>query len=260
MIRVALICADEATRTRVRGAFNRCTQEARLGNTANKAFACVDDVLATIPLKRGGYIDYVICCIDSASPSFDGLRALCGGHPDIALSIISADPAHASVAYELGADFLLLSGAYDDFKSMVVERLVRIARGKTQRIAVRSSGSVNSVVLDDVQFVESSKKGSVMHLPDGQTVVARATLQSLFSSLCQAAGQELGANSDEPFMDPQRPASCFFVKAGSSFIVNLDNVRSAGEGSFVFADGETIIIPIRKRKALKDALAAYRAG
>ena len=50
------------------------------------------------------------------------------------------------------------------------------------------------------------------------------------------------------------------VKAGSSVIVNLDNVQSAGKNSLVFPDGSIIIIPIRARKPLQEALEAYRAG
>ncbi len=266
MIRVALICRDSDARARVRHAFARCTREQKLRNVDIKAFEDVEGVLQKLSQKRLGYIDYVICCADEelhdeetgSDLPLQGLHAMRAEYPHLDLDIISANHQDAVFAYELGAGFLSFSGTHDDFKRMVAERLSGIAKREAQCVTVRASGSVSNVVLDDIQFVESSKKGSIMHISNGETVLVRATLQSLFENLAKVAGQEKGGSAQGLKADPDRPAKSFFVMAGSSFIVNLDNVRSAGEGSFVFANGETIIVPIRKRKELKDALAAYR--
>ena len=102
--------------------------------------------------------------------------------------------------------------------------------------------------------------------------MARGTLQTLYENIVSAerdaeakaqdakaedAEAEGGAASEGAAVGATRPAARRFIKAGSSFIVNLDNVRSAGEGSLIFADGETIVVPIRKRKAVKDALDSF---
>ena len=71
----------------------------------------------------------------------------------------------------------------------------------------------------------------------GRTITVRGTLSALYERLVEA--------------DPE-----WFMKVGGSFIVNLDNVRSAGNGSLIFCDGEAVIVPVRMRKPLKDALTA----
>ena len=103
-------------------------------------------------------------------------------------------------------------------------------------MGLRFDIGVGNVVLDEVVFAESTKKGSVIHLANGGTRLVRSTLQALFDKL---AGR-----------GP-------FEKAGSSFIVNLDNIRSTGDGAVIFSNGESIVVPVRVRKPLADTLRVH---
>lgn len=85
---------------------------------------------------------------------------------------------------------------------------------------------------DDMMFAETSDHDQVIHLQNKATVSTRSSSQALFNRLSQDGR---------------------FFKAGSSYILNLDNVRSIQGRDVTFVNGEAITVPARSRKELEDA-------
>jgi len=92
--------------------------------------------------------------------------------------------------------------------------------------------------LNDIMFAETSKPGPVIHLSGGRTVSVRGTLQALYDKLYARKAQ--------------------FLRAGGSFIVNIDNIRTANDDSVIFSSGEAIILPVRARKPVLEALSTWK--
>ena len=253
MIRVAICCQDRANRTRLRKAVGRCARDAHVDNVETKGFDTLEAFRAVEAGMRPGFTDCAIVCLDDfpdgarGAQATNALQELRSAFPSLQLGLVSAEEAGAALAYVLGVGFCLLSGTYEQFMAMTVPVLRDIARQKGTYVTVRSSSGVYNVVLEDFQFAESTKRGPIIHLSRGQTVPVRGTLQSLYGALTSMPDERIAPGS-----------AGRFVMAGSSCIVNLDNVRSVGEGSLIFSDGETIVVPIRKRKAVQDAWFAFR--
>lgn len=255
MIRVAVCDRDAAERIRLRNAVERYASERGINNIEVTQFPNTDRLEKTVARMRLGFYDLFFCRIGAPS-ALEAVKRLRGEYPDMRMVLVSDDKGDAIHAYNNDAGFLLLAGSYDDFKRVVSEPIGEVARARSSVASVKTGDGIEKVILADVQFVESSKRGPIIHLPFGKTVSVRGTLQTLFESLSASESEfeekQTGAYKGE-FAGGRR-----FIKAGSSFIVNLDNVRSAGEGSLIFADGEAIIVPVRKRKAVLDALASFR--
>lgn len=259
MIRTAICDKDAQERIRLRDAIERYARSSNINNVEVMQFTDIASFSETAARMRPGFFDPCFCRIygDSDEEAIEEVRKLHADNPDMHLVILSDDKSQAIYSYDLDAGFLHLSNGYDDFVRVVsgpFDDIVRATRGEVA--TVKSRNGVESMLLSDIQFVESSKRGSIIHLPLGKHVATRGTLQTLFDSLTAVDVPSEGAAAEGARASETRGGR--FVRAGSSFIVNLDNVRSAGEGSLIFADGETIIVPIRKRKAVLDALDSYQ--
>jgi len=249
MLRVALVDNDAAERKRLRDALLACFAQAHLANTDVVSYATVGELAAAYARLRHDFFDLAFCSLagrgfgSKGRPAEIGLlQALHEAHPHLHLALASQSATDAQEAFNLGAAFLLLPGNAGDLARALHAQTQAFQSRRQTLLAVRTASTVDSVPLDDVQFVESTKRGPMIHLSERRTIVARGTLRALFDQL------PISESGSVPR----------FVMAGSSFIVNLDNVRAAGKGALVFADGEAIIVPVRKRKDLETALQAWR--
>ena len=257
MIRFATADFDATDRSGLRDALRRCALESHHECVGITSFRSVDELILAMERLRKDYFDVVFVRIDkpphaSNSSNFhremlEKLHAIRESHPNVTLVITSNDTKAAIEAYDLGAVFLLLSSGYDGVRHALTESMLRLGWDNQACLAVRSASRIDNIAIRDIQFVESSKRGPVIHLPGGQTITARGTLKGLYEQLASPAG---GSHTDTESL----------VMAGSSFIVNLDNVIASGKGTLVFASGETIIVPVRKRKEIEELLEAYQAG
>lgn len=258
MMRIALINGNAAERDALRRALRRSFEEARHASVDIVSFNSLDALIDTLAGMRAHHYDAIFCCIDglrtavsqtlndTVSGPFATLRAT---HPQLHIVIASHDASKALMAYQTGAEFLHLPGTYGDLKRVMDEPLSRTSWQACPNLAVRSPGQIDNIPITDIQFVESSKRGPVIHLPQGRLIVTRGTLRGLYEKL---VGVSTNGDADD--------TQAAFVMAGSSFLVNLDNVVASGKGALVFSDGETIIVPVRKRKDIELALEAFRRG
>ena len=188
-------------------------------------------------------IDIAICRIDRDSPESDReqktklIQRMLDKSPQTHSILLSSNPTDAICAYDTGSLFLALPVDRDGFYRTVGTTLKDVAQAKKRPFCTKSSSGVTSMNLNDISFVEISKKGPIIHLPNKRIVSTRGTLQALHD--------QLNGLDDR------------FVRAGGSFIVNLDNMRSIGDGTVVFGDGETIILPTRARKTIRDMYTEY---
>lgn len=265
MMRIALINSNAGEREALCKALARCAEDLHLPPADIACFggiAAFHDMLVT---RNPHHFDAVFCCIDrlrglsvparedaaaSTIGPLDFLARLRWRIQDLPLVVASHDTASAIGAYHIRAAFLHLPGTYDDLQRVMRTPFAQTGWDHVPCLTIRTSGQVSNVPATDIQFAESSKRGPVIHLPGNRLVVTRGTLKGLYERLESAWGDQ-AISHDTLLKSP-------FVMAGSSFVVNLDAVVASGQGVLVFADGETIIVPVRKRRDIEQALQDFR--
>lgn len=251
MIRVLVCDFERGLLRRLRDAVEHVSDELGYENVDITLVPSFDLLRQRVSTSRADLYDLAICRIpadDGVNPddgpvgarqALDTLDALREMEYSGSIIPISSAPKHVAAAMDAGIDGVVpAEGGYLAFKDAVEGPLRTIAEGKEERVCVKSHDGLSNIALDAILFAESTKRGPLIHLPDEERVLTTGTLQALF--------ERLGGDNR-------------FVKAGSSFIVNLDNIRTMGERSVIFADGEAIIVPIRVDKPLRESYEAYCA-
>ena len=239
MIRILVCDPDAGDRSQLRSAVDALVKLMDISNCGIAYVTKLEELIALAQRTNPGFYDIVVCRVGpEADQALEALREVRAADANLGIVIASDSPDHAVDAFDLHVDgYCLFKDGRDGFERAMKVPLLKAAAKHADTVGVRSEIGIGNVTIDEIQFVEASKKGPLVHLPEGKTLLARGSLQSMFELL----------EGDGPF-----------IKAGNSFIVNLDNVRSFGESSIIFPDGEAIIIPVRARKAVKEALYAHR--
>ena len=244
MIRVALYDknAEEARALRrILGHFASANGIASLDIQVGSSY---DGFLDIVKRMRPGYFNVALIRVSSAGDDVltrlkNLLDVMNLASPQTEVTLLSNDVSHAFNAYEVGAKFLRAPFDERGFSNTIGKSLLHSAAVNKRPFPVKSGKSVLILNLNDIMFAETSKRGPIIHLGQEKLVPVQGTLQALFG--------RLHARNDQ------------FLRAGGSFIVNLDNIRTANEESVIFSSGETIILPVRSRKPVIEALNAWKA-
>lgn len=185
-----------------------------------------------------GFIDLIVCRVgEQEEEDFAALRRIREEEPDLDIIILAKDEGFADEAAEVDAcGYCLENEGPEGLRRALATAAIQALERHDSTMGLRSAEGVWNLILDQIVFVETSKRGALLHLATGKTLLVRSTLQSLADRL-ESRGT--------------------FMKVGSSFVVNIDNVRSIGEGAIIFSDGESVIIPVRMRKQTKDRVDAH---
>jgi DNA-binding LytR/AlgR family response regulator len=113
--------------------------------------------------------------------------------------------------------------------------LPRLAAQDAESTTMRMRGGIKRVPFSQLVYAQTSNHDQVLHMLDGQTMQLRCSSQDLFDHLSHDTR---------------------FLKLGSSYIVNLDLVRSLNSNGAVlsFVEGSSASVPVRSRKTIQDAL------
>lgn len=243
MVRIVICAGKRSEGLRLRDVIESYAASRGISHVDVLVMRSREEFASVLSLLRPDFFNLAICHMDGRcaemsleeiSETASGVRAIA---PQTRFVFMSSDEQNASCAFKAGGQFLQLPLVQQEFERVVGGSIEETRRAQRKMFAVKSGKTVVNVNLDDVSFVEAGKKGPVIHLPEQTVLVTRTTLQALYERLEQASSS--------------------FMKVGGSFIVNLENMRSAGESSAIFGDGETIILPTRLRKPVRDALRAY---
>ena len=185
-----------------------------------------------------GLVDLVLCRVgEQGEEDFAALRRIREEEPGLDIIILAPDEGYAEEAAQIDACGYCLEGeGPEGLKQALATAAIQALERHDGTMGLRSAEGVWNLILDQIVFVESSKKGAVLHLATGKTLLVRSTLQNLADKL-ESKGT--------------------FMKVGGSFVVNIDNVRSVGEGAIIFSDGESIIVPVRMRKQVRERVDAH---
>ncbi len=243
MIRIALCDINKEEGRHLRNIINSFADEDGMNNIEVRLTSSCEDFLSVMERVQPNFFDLgIIRIIDPDNtiaqrmPGF--LEQVGKASPRTKIVLLSNEAEHALYAYDANALYLQLPSDRKNFIRAIGEPLRQMVLDYKSSFAVKSGKTVVNMDINDITFIETNKKGPIIHLPGNRSVTARGTLQSLYERLCAVDDR--------------------FVRAGGSFIINLDNVRTVGDSSVIFADGDAIILPVRARKPIKEALRAYQ--
>ena len=236
MIGIALCDDDVKDLDRLKSQCERVIDELGIHGVTMRAFTEPDSLIAAI--ESGEAFDLLLC--DVYMPGVLGaeaVRELREGGNELHVIFITSSSDHAYEAFGLHADgYIKKPYAYDELSELLEKSLAGIQAQRRAAIVIKSRNGVHRIRYDDFTFSESADHLQRIHLLDGSVVETRSTTKALFERLS----------------DDER-----FFKLGSSFIVNLDNVRSVVDRQVRFVNGSEIMAPARARTALRDALFDY---
>lgn len=167
----------------------------------------------------------------------DAVRELREAGNDAHVIFITSSKDHAVEAFSLHADnYLVKPFSRQQLADAVAPVIERIIRERTEFVNVKTvEGAMVHVAFSKVVLAQTSGHNQVICLMDGSRVETRLSSAELFDKL----------SSDERFF-----------KAGSSYILNLDNVRAINGSTATMADGSAVDVPLRLCKKLKEQFMA----
>lgn len=245
MIRIVICDSNRAEGLSLRDAIDAYASRCGIFNIETILRNSREEFVESLSRLRADFFHIAICHIDErcAGMSLDeigcALRDVRSLTPNTHFITMSSNPDHAICAYKADAEFMLLPSTSADFVRVIGGVLRQVFNDERIPFAVKLSKGVANMNIKDITFIETSKKGPIIHLPNGRTITTKGTLQSLFDKISTVSDT--------------------FIRASGSFIVNLDNMRVAGKSSVIFGDGEAIILPVRARKTVRDAYLAYQS-
>lgn len=152
--------------------------------------------------------------------------------------LVEESDAHALEAQRLDVRaYLVAPASADDLGRAFSPLLARLAEIDAESVTMRLRDGIRRVMFPRLVFSQTANHDQVLHMRDGQTMQLRCSSQDLFDRLSHDAR---------------------FLKLGSSYIVNLDQVSAlnANAGTLSFVEGSVVPVPVRLRKTAQDALYA----
>ncbi|MDO4399670.1 MAG: hypothetical protein Q4D27_01830 [Coriobacteriia bacterium] len=240
MVNIAL-CGDitlpEGTASE---AIARCAQSSSLPQPAIHTYANAIDMLEHIDNQTEPLLDLIVVKSEQSGMSsiqiaHDARRAGFAGE----IMLVSSTESHAADAQRIDVrEYLVDPIDCASFVQAIAQPLRRISAIDEESIVLRVRSGLRRIAFWDFMYARTSNHDQSLHLRDGSVEELRCTSQDLFDRFSH---------------DPR------FLKLGSSYIVNLDLVRSlVGNGStFIFVDNSTASVPVRFRKSAQDSLLAH---
>ena len=241
MIRVLAYDARESNRNSLRFGVDGVMASRACKSYSITRVLSPQDLLGIMQRFRPGFVDLIVGVMDDDPDELlDVLRTIRQENPGTRVALIGSSAEDASRAASVGASgFCLVAQGADGLSNTVGPLVTRAIERHGQTMGLRCDRGTVNVVIDEVMFAESSKKGTIVHLASDETLLVRCALQAFFECV--------------------EGYGCF-AKAGNSFAINLDSVRTFGDRAVLFANGDSIIVPVRTRKQVKDDLEACWTG
>ncbi len=157
--------------------------------------------------------------------------------PNVLIVFITNLQQYAIEGYSVDAmDFAVKPVKYGRLAS-ILKKAARRLESSGRKIFLGGAGSLRSVLLSDILYVEVVQHTLLYHLRD-ETVKVYGSLKQAESEL----GREQG-----------------FVKCNSCYLVNLAHIQAV-DGNFVTVGGDRLLISARRRSELLRSVAEYRGG
>ena len=197
------------------------------------------DLIDRVTVKTAAPVDMAV--VPYELPGMSGVQAVAEARttqPLLYAIVVDDSPAHASEAARANCDDYLIAPLSSSSLDRACERAFEALRKLySSSVLVDARGGALRIAFDDILYCETSGHDQILHLRDRSMVASRYSSQALFDLL----------SADERF-----------YKVGSSYIVNLHEVRRlhTPSGELVLADGTPIPVPQRLRRDLEETLLA----
>ena len=147
---------------------------------------------------------------------------------------------HALEAFGAGASMYLVKPLEKQaFFSALDKALEEVERERRRCLILRIDGKLERIVMDDIVYCEAEGNYQGLHLQDETVQSVRMTMTELYGLLTVQEG---------------------FVRAGSSYIINLNKVDSLNSREIVFSTGRRLHLPRGVYSDLKEQYFRFYCG
>lgn len=171
----------------------------------------------------------------SPTGGIDVVRELeaCGAAPLVVYT--TTRKGYTSQVYATQHEYLLLKPfSAAEVGDALAKVLAKLGSHVSTPLALRSNGSIHVIEPADIEFVKSVGRKVEVHLTDGSSIIAYASLQDIESKL---------------------PGS--FLRTHKSYLANMTCVEEETECELSMASGKTVAISQRQHRCVRDALMAF---
>ena len=190
------------------------------GATAPSPAAAADTAPSPTPTPTGG---------------IDVVRELqaCGSSPLVVYT--TTRKGYTSQVYATQHEYLLLKPfSAAEVGDALAKVLAKLGSHVTTPLALRANGSIHVIDPADIEFVKSVGRRVEVHLTDGSSIIAYASLQDIESKL---------------------PGS--FLRTHKSYLANMACVEEETESELTMLSGKTVAVSQRQHRCVRDALMAF---
>ena len=182
-------------------------------------------------------IDLIVLANSLAGLSgMQAIRDIRASGSRVRIILVAEDPEPVIDALALGISGFLTKPVSEDALIRTLDRILPDISGfHRESVLLRFRDRPRRIPLRRLLYAETQGHDQLLHISGGVEYGIRSTSQELYDKIGDDAG---------------------FFKAGSSYIINLRHVRlvKTTSGLAVLSDGSSVTIPVRLRKALKNAL------
>ena len=143
-------------------------------------------------------------------------------------------------AFRVDADQYLVKPVMEEELFSVLDRIFdKAGRKQKKYLSLQAGNRIHKVPMQEIVFCEAQKKSQCIYLADGSQLQVRMTMAKIYDML---------AGSPE------------FVKAGMSYIVNLEHVDSLNTSELQLDNGGKIYLPRGSYHPLRESYFGYYCG
>jgi len=202
-------------------------------------FSKPSDLLSEFSGKK-----YDLLILDMNSPDMDGIETAREArriNPNVEVIYIADTAEKAMEAFSVNAlSYLMKPFEQTAFDNAMKRAFRKFPERKPEGIAIKNlSGSLMSVDVNDILYVESREKIIRIVQRDFDDILVRTSLSATYEQLGKFR---------------------HIVKCGSSYIINLEGVKKIDDKSVVMNNGTAIPIPRRSISEMKEKYAEYSRG
>lgn len=171
----------------------------------------------------------------SPTGGIDVVRELqaCGSSPLVVYT--TTRKGYTSQVYATQHEYLLLKPfSAAEVGDALAKVLAKLGSHVTTPLALRANGSIHVIDPADIEFVKSVGRRVEVHLTDGSSIIAYASLQDIEYKL---------------------PGS--FLRTHKSYLANMACVEEETESELTMLSGKTVAVSQRQHRCVRDALMAF---
>ena len=187
---------------------------------------------------NGGFSLYLLDVVLSGTNGIAFAKRLRAADPNAVVIFISSSVEYAADSYDVNAFYYLLKPLSEEKLFSVLNNAAALVKGRTRSLFVKTADGTERLLFDEICYAD-------LHTRRARFECKKRIVMGL--QLTRAFREDVA-----PLLSDDR-----FFRCGASLIVNLSEINSIQQEGVVLTTGETIYVPVKSKRTLREAWANY---